>query len=58
MSTMQQTQQQRPAPASREPVAVSPDLGFVPAIYIPVRIGKAGRAASGQGLTRKGKRRG
>jgi hypothetical protein len=23
--------------ASREPVAVSPDLGFIPAVYIPTR---------------------
>ena len=58
MSTMQRTLQQRPVPTPREPVAVSPDLGFVPAIYVPVRVGKAGRGASGRDLTRKGKRRG
>lgn len=33
--------------ASREPVAVSPDLGFIPAVYVPTHAGAARHAASG-----------
>ena len=33
--------------ASREPVAVSPDLGFIPAVYVPTHVGEARHAASG-----------
>ena len=35
--------------ATRESVAVSPDLGFIPAIYVPRHAAKSGRAASRRG---------